>query len=532
MSAILGTHGPLLVRTGGTALVGVLTAGLLAVGAAPATAADGLSDLRTDLDALLKDPLLAGATSGVVVRNAATGEVLYEHQPQTSLLPASNNKLLTSAAALEVLGADYRFSTLVSATAAPSDGVIEGDMHLIGTGDPSLTAETFDALAAKVADAGVTEVTGDLIADDTWFDDARLGAGWEAGDQPYYYAAQVSALTVAANSDLDTGVVEVQVSPGTRGGRAVGVALRPATDYVRVDNTATTGGRGKLAVTRRLGGNTIAVSGGLPLGGRAVTELRTVHEPTGYALDVFRRALADNGVRVGGSPVSGTAPADLIGLVHHESAELGELLVPFMKLSNNTHAEILVKTIGRRAGGEGSWAAGLPEVERALTRIGLDTPGLGLELTDGSGLSRGNRLSAALLADLLQEATDEPWFETWTDSFPIAGDPDRMVGGTLTNRMRGTPAAGNVRAKTGTMTGVSALSGYVTGKRGEPLLFVVLDNGHTGAAPRPVQDAIAVRLARFARDAPTVGDASRTIRQIHPGQQPNDRLECSWARAC
>ncbi|TDQ53798.1 D-alanyl-D-alanine carboxypeptidase/D-alanyl-D-alanine endopeptidase [Actinorugispora endophytica] len=511
-------------------LAAALVAGLL--GAAPASAdTDGLADLRADLDALLADPSLAGGTSGVVVRSLDNGEVLYRNEPDASLLPASNNKLLTTAAALDVLGTDHRFSTRVVAASRPRHGTLRGDLHLVGTGDPSLTVEVFDRLAADVAAAGVTTVTGDLVADDSWFDDQRLPSDWEEGDLQYYYAPQISALTPAANADLDTGVVAVRITPGESAGDPVTTALEPATDYVSVDNRATTGDPWSVGVDRALGGNTITVTGAMPPGDQGFTTMRTVHEPTGYAADLFARALADHGVEVRGDAVRGEAPGDAVAVARHDSAELGELLVPLLKLSNNGHAEILVKAIDRETGGDGGWEDGLSEVELALTRIGLDTSDL--ELTDGSGLSRGNRLSAGLLADLLEEAPDEPWFAAWSAALPVAGVDGRLEGGTLENRMRGTSAEGNVRAKTGTLTAASALSGYVTGADGESLLFSVVNNGYTGAAPRPVQDAIAVRLADFSRTAPTSDATAGAVpRQRLLSDPAADHLECSWVEAC
>lgn len=517
-------------RTAPKAAAALAAALILSLSAAPAEAADGLTDLRADLDALLADPLLAGADSGVVVRSLDNGDVLYQHAPHTPLLPASNGKLLTTAAALDVLGADHRFTTSVSAAAAPRHGVLHGDLHLVGSGDPSLTVRAIDRLAADTAAAGITEVTGNLVADDSWFDDQRLVADWEAEDLQYHYAPQISALTPATTRDLDTGVVSVRVTAGPRPGSPVLASLEPATDYVRVDNRATTGDLTDLDIDRALGGNTVTVTGSARLGGPDFTTPRTVHEPTGYTADLFARALSDHGVTVRGAVVRGRTPTDPVVLASRRSAELGALLVPFLKLSNNGHAEMLVKAIGRETGGDGSWAAGLAEVESALTRLGVRTTVL--ELSDGSGLSRGNRLSAALLADLLREAADEPWYPEWAHSFPVAGADGALAGGTLSGRMRGTPAEGNVRAKTGTLTGVSALSGYVTSADGEPLVFAIVNNGYAGVAPRPVQDAIAVRLARFSRTAPARGTGGRAASWHRAPAGAADHLECSWVKAC
>lgn len=518
------------------ALPVITAAALLTAAASPATAATktahGVTDLRSDLDAILEDPALADAVSGVVVRSLREDDTLYQRRPGKPLTPASNTKLLTSAAAMEVLGPDYTFDTTVAADDSPDDGVISGDIYLVGTGDPSLTREAFADLAAEVADSGVTEVSGDLVADDTWFDSRRLAPDWEAADEPYYYAAQISALTVAANDDLDTGVVTATASPGPAEGTPVEVELAPHTDNLTLRNTAWTGppnGDRSLEITRPSGGNTFTASGELPAGGDEFSTLRTVHEPTDHAAHLFAEELEREGVTVGGDVERGAQPTETHELAQRGSAPLRELLTPFLKLSNNGHAEILTKAMGREVAGEGSWEAGLPVIESALWQLGV--PPSGVKLHDGSGLSRANKLPAATTIHLLDELRAQPWFDTWQEALPLAGDSDRMTGGTLTNRMRGTPAAGNVQAKTGTLTGVSALSGYVTGADGEPLVFAVLNNQVSASTARDAQDAIALRLATFTRDEPAPGPDLASERAPTSRQQ-QDGLECTWAGAC
>ncbi|MFC7328200.1 D-alanyl-D-alanine carboxypeptidase/D-alanyl-D-alanine-endopeptidase [Marinactinospora rubrisoli] len=541
---------PPLNRAPHVAALGLAGTFALLVGTATPALADteaATADLAADIDELLADPSLEGATNGVVVRSLSEGDVLYESEPGTPLVPASNTKLLTSVAALEVLGPDHRFTTTVSASDQPTGGVLDGDLHLTGGGDPTLTVARYDALAADVAAAGVTEVTGDLLADDTMFDDQRLADTWEASDEPYAYAAQISALTVATDTRYDTGVVNVTVKPGSAPGDPVSVSVSPDVGYVTVDSEAKTGeadGGAGLTITRESGTNTISVSGSLPAGGGAQAQLTTVHEPTDFAAEVFADALEENGVEVQGEVGRAETPQDAIQVAETTSAELGDILVPFLKMSNSGHAEMLVKTIAQETAGEGTWAAGLPEVEAALNRIGVDTTGV--QLADGSGLSRSNEVPAEVMADLLAATREQPWSETWEAALPVAGEPSQMVGGTLASRMVDTPAAGNVHAKTGTMTGASALSGFVTTADGEDLVFSVINNGYTGAAPRPVQDAIAVRLAEFSRAGATSGvqepeqpSSTETrslarfvdVPQIEGIERP-DELECTWVGAC
>ncbi|WP_106252042.1 D-alanyl-D-alanine carboxypeptidase/D-alanyl-D-alanine endopeptidase [Allonocardiopsis opalescens] len=520
----------LLVLAGTVGLAGSATAT-----ADPAEA--GTADLRADLAAILADPALAAARAGVLVRSAETGEVLYDNDASSGYVPASNEKLLIAAAALDVLGPDHTFTTSALAESAPRRGRVE-DLYLVGTGDPSTDAAAYGELAAQVAEAGVRRVTGDVVADDSWFDSVRLGTDWAWDDEPYYYSAQISALTVAANDDLDTGAITVVAEPGAAAGEPARVGTDPATDYVTVTGEVATGAPGSapsLSVTREHGTNTVSVSGSVPAGGSAATGLASVWEPTGYAAELFADALAEHGVRVDGEVRRGTAPEGTAELAVRESAPLSELLPYFMKLSNNGHAEILVKAMGREVSGEGSWPAGLAATRAALERIGM--PVTPLQLRDGSGLSRANLVSPEQITELLIAIDAQPWAEHLHASLPVAGEADRMVGGTLRNRMRGTAAAGNVTAKTGTLTSVSALSGYVTSADGERLVFSVLNNNHIGFTPTAIQDAIAVRLAEFSRTEPTAGRPSvaepsplRATRPL-PGVDA-DSVECSWIGAC
>ncbi|HEY8372795.1 MAG TPA: D-alanyl-D-alanine carboxypeptidase/D-alanyl-D-alanine-endopeptidase [Pseudonocardiaceae bacterium] len=524
------------------ALAGVLLVGGLSA-AAPGSAAAGPTGqdaLVSDLDRILSDQRLRGAQVGVVVRDATTGDVLYNRGGQQRLLPASNGKILTSIAALEALGPDHRFTTTVLADGQQRGSALLGDLYLKGTGDPTLMAADLDRLAAQVAATGIRTVQGRLVADDTWFDRTRLGVSWAWDDEPYYYSAQISALTLSPNTDFDSGTVLVRVAPGTEGGPAT-VTLEPATDYVHVDNRVVTGAPGSatgVSVEREHGSNTVVVTGSVAADASPVEDLATVWEPAGYAADVFRRALVAHGVRIVHPDTGlGAAPEGARVVAEHRSMPLSELLVPFMKLSNNGHAEILVKTMGRVVHGEGSWDAGVRVMQDKLAALGLP-PGT-YRMVDGSGLSRMDMLSAEQVSALLVEVRDEPWFPSWYASLPVAGEPDRMVGGTLRSRMRDTPAAGNVVAKTGSMTGVTALSGYVTAANGQPLVFSVLLNNHLSPNPKDIEDAVAVRLATYRGGEDTAGQVERMVLRPAPlpADDPTTRvneadLECSWVGAC
>ncbi len=305
--------------------------------------------------------------------------------------------------------------------------------------------------------------------------------------------------------------------------------MTPRTDYVDIDLRASTvaaGGADTVAVARRHGENTITVTGTVPVGGSTTKEWVTVWEPTGYAAAVFRDALTAHGVRVSGPTRTGiAAPKGARRLAAHDSMPLKDLLVPFMKLSNNMHAESLTKAMGHKATGRpGSWGDGIAAVGGYLKSVGVD-PGK-LRQVDGSGLSRKDNAPADQYIQLLRAAKDEPWFADWYASLPVGCGPGKAVGGTLRSRMCGTPAAGNVRAKTGTLTGASALSGYVRDKDGRELVFSVILNNHLAPSVKALEDAIVVTLASSTRDraVPVMPRATRAV------TERGGDVECSWRK--
>jgi D-alanyl-D-alanine carboxypeptidase/D-alanyl-D-alanine-endopeptidase (penicillin-binding protein 4) len=477
----------------------VLATGLLVAASSVATiqpvSAQDPGSLTKDLDAILANPALAGADIGLVVRAADTGEVLYRHESDRRQQPASNAKLVTSASALEVLGPDYRFSTSVRSSGERRGPVLQGDLYLRGTGDPTMLAADYDALAAKVADSGVKVVVGDLVADDTWFDTMRLASGWAWDDEPFYYDAQVSALTASPDTDFDAGSIIVTVTPGTAG-QPVRVTTTPPTDYVRIVNSAVTGAPGSgsnITVDREHGTNNILVTGSMATDASADNEFMAVWEPTGYAAALFRSALQAHGVRLIGRTTRGATPEGAATVAERQSIPLSQLLTPFLKLSNNLHAEILVKAMGRAKSNTGTWDAGIAAMKGVLPGFGIDPARM--FLVDGSGLSRMDHIAPDQISALLLAARAKPWFQTWYTALPIAGIPDRLVGGTLRNRMRNTAAANNVHAKTGSFTGASALSGYVTAATGRQLVFSMITNNSVGISLRTVEDTVAIRLA-------------------------------------
>ncbi|MFC0625165.1 D-alanyl-D-alanine carboxypeptidase/D-alanyl-D-alanine endopeptidase [Kribbella deserti] len=503
--------------------VAVLVAMGAVTGITGVTAGSDSTELQQRLDGLLADSRYQGSQVALVVRDATTGEVLYDRNSGNRVLPASNTKLFTSAAALETLGADFRFHTDVLTTGKTYGGVLAGPLYLKGYGDPTSLESDYRALARQVAATGIRRVVGDLVADDTFFDNRRLGNGWSWDDESFYYSAQTSALTVAPDTDYDSGTVIVESAPGATVGAPAQLKLIPQTSAVQLVNTSKTGPAGSaytLNIERDHGSNVVRITGSIPADDTGGQDWVAVWEPANYAADIFRRALAAEGVQVLGKIRTGATPATSRRLAHDESMTMAELMVPFMKLSNNMHGEALLKRMGN-----GDWDRGLAVTRSYLQSNGVDVAAM--RMVDGSGLSRMNNLTADGIADLLVAAQREPWFGAWYASLPIAGNADRAIGGTLRNRMRNTAAANNVHAKTGTLTGVTALSGYVTNADGRKLVFSFVSNNFM-VSPRPIEDAVAITLASWSdrADVPTITPNGQ---RVAPAEA---ELECSKQKDC
>lgn len=484
-------------RSLGLATAAALTAALALT--LPPTSAYAAPDprLASRIQQVMADPRVPRVTSSARVLDARTGERLYSRNGATALIPASNTKILTAAAALETLGPGFTFRTDVYRRASVTKGVLDGRLYLKGFGDPTSRQADYASLARQVRRSGITRVTGQLVVDASYFDAVRYNPSWAKGYAQDYYAGEISALTVAPNNDLDSGTVILKYTPG-RSGRPATITTIPAAAkaHIEIKNTTRTSARGTsttFSARRQHGSNTITVSGRVPAGRSAGFWPITVHRPELYAAAVFRAELVKAGVKIDGSTVVGRTPTSSRNRVARDrSITLARLMGPYMKLSNNMHAEALTKTMGQVRSGEGSWRAGLAVTTGYLRRIKV--PMDGVRLTDGSGLTRRNRLTGRALTSLLYKAQREPWFGDFYRSFPVAGVRERMVGGTLRHRMNGTPAAGNARAKTGTLSGVTALSGYVTGANGRRYVFSMVSN-YSGASPRPAENTFVVLLA-------------------------------------
>ena len=450
-------------------------------------------NLALQLNQLLnEDPDLQGAIAGVNIRNATNGEVIYDHLGDVRLRPASNMKLLTAAAALSVLGEDYTFKTEVLTDGEVNRNTVLGDLYLKGKGDPTLLKTDFDNMVAELKKLGIKKINGNLIGDDTWYDDIRYSVDLPWSDEQTYYGAQISALTASPTHDYDSGSVMIEVKPGNHEGDKADVTVTPNTDFVKIINqteTVAKDGKKKLTYEREHAKNTITITGTLPVTSKGQKEWIGVWEPTRYALALFKQALAEQGIQLSGKIKTGTTPTEAKIVHTHRSIRLSELLVPFMKLSNNGHAETLVKEMGRVVKGEGSWESGLEVMEADLVKFGINTETL--VLRDGSGISHVNLVPAAQLSQLLVAAQHQSWFPAFFHSLPVAGASGKMEGGSLRSRMKGADVKGKVFAKTGTISTVSTISGYVTTKSGQTLIFsIMLNNLMEDANGKKIEDKL------------------------------------------
>jgi len=453
-----------------------------------------LSQLTKELDAILADSLFRRARAGVKIVSLSNGETLYEKESRSLFHPASNLKLITTATALLTLGTNYKFKTALYLDSLDTTGNVVGDLYLKGFGNPDFTLGDLHWMARQLKAIGVKRITGNVVGDASFFDTLFWGKGWMWDDEPSFYEAFISPLTINDNC------AKVVVEPGLTIGEPVRVTVIPATGYLSVMNHAATGAdtaEQTVGVTRDLGerSNTILIQGVLPRSSARREFVLSVWRPELYTTTLLRDHLLAEGIVVAGKPKLGALSNRARQVVLHEWA-IDSVIINTNKTSDNLSAENTLKVIAaEKRGPPGSAEKGISVEYELLSSMGVDTTGL--FLVDGSGVSHYNLVSAEVLVQLLAELYKRrEVFDLFYRSLPIGG-----VDGTLQNRMRGTAATGLVRAKTGSLTGVSTLSGYVNAQDGELLAFSILMEHFTGStAPyRKAQDRIVELLARFNR---------------------------------
>ncbi len=468
-------------------------------------AAPSTEDLATQLERIFDDPNFANAQWGVKIISLDRGDTVFERNAHRLYMPASNNKVLTAAAALVRLGPDFRYETKVVTDGEVSDGILKGNLIVVGSGDPSMAGRFHEndplrvlkGWAAALKGKGIRKIEGNLLGDDSAFAEPVFGRGWEWDDLAFGYAAPVSALQFNEN------LLTLEIAPAEREGEKASVKASPLGDYLTLDfgvTTAAAGSDRRLEYLAAEGRETLRVRGTIPVKGNPATQTVAVREPTRYFLEALRHCLQLEGIEVTGfsarMPESdvGASAASATVLLSHQSHPLAEILKPLLKVSQNLYAETMARTLGLAARGQGSFEAGREVLQEALRTMAIERETY--MYADGSGLSRQNLISAELLIRIFRSMYRHRSFPQFYDALPIAG-----VDGTIRTRLRGTKAENNVRAKTGTIANVRALSGYVRSADGEMFAFAMMANNFlvSSRTAEYVQDAALELLANFRR---------------------------------
>ncbi len=510
------------------ALILLLSLQAFAVPAVPKKKAAPNKDLSAQINAILSQPQLARAHWGIHVVELGSGKVLYSLNQDQLFLPASNAKLFTTAAALAFAGPDYRFRTTVEANGKTDhNGRLDGDLVIVGRGDPNISGrvlpyrlkterlpphtQVLEELADQVAHSGTKIVDGDIVGDDTFYSPQRYPEGWARDDLQWIDGAPVSALTFNDN------VVFLNIQPGEHAGDKALALFEPDTHYYELDNRIVTTAPGiarKIGIHRELGSKTIVLWGSMPVGDAGTKEALAIEDPAEFVAQLFRSLLEQRGITVTGktrarhgdiaqffdqpapqtlpppgidNPAAATpaqraplddAPTKDAPQVPTPGIRAEHISLPFLedvrvinKTSQNLHAELALRLIGKLAGSGGSLEAGGTLVKQFLLQAGLKDDEF--VLLDGSGLSRRDLVTPAGVVQLLAYAARQPWGAAFEDTLPVSG-----VDGSLSERFLNTPAAGLIHAKTGTLSHVNALSGYGQTKSGKRFVFSILCNNH------------------------------------------------------
>lgn len=464
-----------------------------------------------NLDRLLDAPPFDRATWGIVLMDTA-GRVVFERNGNRLFVPASNAKLVVTAAASVLLPETYRVTTSLYGSGPIEEGVLQGDLVVYGRGDPTFSERCYgpdtlalgacedmwsrmEALAESLIARGVRRIDGGIVGDGSHFDAELVHGGWETYDLNWWYAAPVSALGFNDNS------VNVTWGPGPRVGAPARVSFEPDLGNFLFENRSTTGPAGTRTTIdffRHPGTVRVWAQGRVAANRGRKTEYFALPDPNLYFAQAFRAVLERKGIAVAGPSTSTTDHQryrllrETPALVDFQSRSRDDIIFPILSSSQNWFAETLVKLLGVEHGEEGSWDEGLAVERRFLIdSVGIDSTSFSLR--DGSGLSSGNLITPRAFAELLRYMWTHPTNAGFLRALPRSGGV-----GSLRERFVETPLEGRVVAKTGSISHVNSLSGYIERERGGPLIFSVIANDHTGryGATLATIDSVVVQLGR------------------------------------
>lgn len=464
-----------------------------------------LENLRLELEQIFTEPDFVNASWGVAVQSLDNGQYLYLRDADKRFLPASNMKLLTTSAGLGKLGLDFRYQTFLYADGdAGPDSILKGNLILVGSGDPTFGSRYFNSKNTQVfedwADSllahGIRKIHGNIIGDDNIFDDEILGAGWAWDNESDYYSAQIGGICFFDNCVNVYFATDDSVSAKAR------YRLEPETEYLQIYQNQVTivaaDEENAITFNRKRGTNLVEVQGTLAKNTKEYQDWVTVDNPTRYAVTVLKETLKAKKIDIVGQVFD----IDDLEFQYkkqrriavYSSPPLIEIVRIINKVSQNLHAEQLLRTLGAHSSQIGNISTASGVMKAFLVGAGINAETI--RIADGSGLSRKNLISPRQVVTLLRYVDKQPFGTTFYESLPIAG-----VDGTLKSRMVKTRAEKNVHAKTGTLENVRCLSGFITTQDGERLAFSMLLNNFmvpVSVATR-IQDLVCERLANFSR---------------------------------
>lgn len=455
----------------------------------PSSLSPSSQSIQHTLDEIFSNPRFDNAIWGVVVIDPDANKTLFQSNAGISLMPASNMKLYTTAAALDILTPDYSYETRIYLDGpVDSEGVLHGNIYIKGSGDPSISGryrkditldEILEQWVSAIRNRGIVRITGSIIGDDDSFDDIEIQDTWEHEDLSFWYAAGSSGLAIADNCYAYT------VSPGAVPGNPADIVIEPDTSYITIINdvvTTETGGTRFAEVYRYPDTNIVRFYGTMPVDSQPVKHFACVNNGTLYTVHLFSEYLEKSGVTVDGAPrdideFSDKAVrfnTDRMALVHtHTSPPMSEIIKIINKPSQNFYADMVLKTIALEKEGLGSFSGGARQVTSWLENIGLPNPST-FQMRDGSGLSRRNLVQPQQTAYLLKYMRSHHAFIDYYESLPALGSE-----GTVEKRLKGTAAEGKARAKTGFISHARCLSGYITTQTERTLIFSMMVNNYT-----------------------------------------------------
>lgn len=420
---------------------------------------------QNSLTRLLPEKALNNDKLGIYVESVTTGRTILKYNHKKSFIPASNNKVITSFAALNLLGKSYRYKTSVYSGGEITNGILYGGMYIKASGDPSIDTERIEAIVKDFKEMGIKEIKGNIHLDDSYFDDLSYAQGWKEGWRGDYYCPPIGSFSLNYNT------IDIKVTPGKIGKQAKIEVFPEAFKVGVVNNTETSHKSSALSAKLDENDEYLTVIGRINhrSGGQRFTI--SVNNPTRYFGVVVSNMIVENGIKFEGDVIRVKTPEWATKFYVSSSPQLSDIIADFNKNSVNIIGEALVKTLGASFSEEpGTWENGSKVITDYLKSVGMDGE---ITIADGSGLSKNNSVSPYLLVKILSNAYNNSSLSNeFVSSLPVAG-----VDGTLKKRFTHGNIKGKVLAKTGYLNGVRALSGFINTNSGEVLAFSIISNG-------------------------------------------------------